>query len=169
MGDAGVSLEQYADLCALMAETGGDTGKEYSIAASNGVSSEDWDSAKEYYTAKMQDPADMGKTAMAFMPLYQAAQARMRGGGEPGSLQMYAKVHAEMSLRKDPFDSSKKLDHMIVIAENGFTHAGWLEMEGYWTPRVGSDQFPEYDPALAMKFRELYQKESDRILGIVRD
>lgn len=169
MGDVKVSLEQYAGLCARMAETGGDTGKEYSIAGSEGVSVEDWERAKEFYTARMQDPADMGKTAMAFMPLYQAAQAKMRGGGEPGTLEMYTKVHAEMALRKDPSDPAKKLDHMIVIAENGFTHAKWLEMEGYWTPRVGSDQFPEYDPALALKFRELFQQESDRILGIVRN
>ncbi len=168
MGNISVSLETYANLCALMAETGGDLEKEFAIAAGEGVNREDWTGAKEYYTAKMQDPADMGKTAMAFMPLFQAAQARMRGGGEPGSLEMYAKVHAEMTNRKDPNDPTKKLDHMIVIAENGFTHAQWLEMEGYWTPRVGSDEFPEYDPELAMKFRVLYQKESDRVLGIER-
>jgi hypothetical protein len=169
MGETNVSLETYANLCALMAETGGDLEKEFAIAESEGVGREDWTAAKEYYTAKMQDPADMGKTAMAFMPLFQAAQARMRGGGEPGSLEMFAKVHAEMTHRKDPNDPSKKLDHMIVIAENGFTHAQWLEMEGYWTPRVGSDEFPEFDPELALKFRELLQKETDRVLGIVRD
>ena len=111
----------------------------------------------------------MGKTAMAFMPLFQAAQACIRGGGEPGSLEMYARVHAEMIHRKDPVDPSKKLDHMIVIEENGFTHAEWLEMEGYWTPRVGSDEFPEFDPVLALKFREFIQMEADRINGIVRE
>ncbi len=168
MPEVNVSLETYANLCASMAETGGDLEKEYAIADAAGVSREDWTKAKEYYTAKMQDPADMGKTAMAFMPLFQAAQARARGGKEPGSLEMFAKVHAEMTHRKDPADPSKKIDHMIVIRENGFTHAQWLEMESYWTPRVGSDEFPEFDPELAMKFRELLQKETDRVLGIVR-
>ena len=168
MGEVNVSLETYANLCALMADTGGDVEKEFAIADKEGVDRQDWLDAKEYYTAKMQDPADMGKTAMAFMPLFQAAQARMRGGGEPGSLEMFAKVHAEMTHRKDPDDPSKKLDHHIVIEENGFTHAQWLEMESYWTPRVGSDEFPEFDPELAMKFRELLQKETDRVLGIVR-
>jgi len=169
MDEVNVTLEKYAILCALMADTGGDIQKENDIALAQGVSPGDWKDAKEYFTAKMQDPADMGKTAMAFMPLFQAAQADMRGGGEPGSLEQYTKVHAEMALRKDPADPSSKIDHLIVIAENGFTHAEWLEMEGYWTPRVGSDEFPEYDPALAMKFRELFQKEADRINGIVRD
>lgn len=168
MEDINVNLETYATLCALMADTGGDEAKELSIAEAKGVNQDDWFAAKEYYTAKMQDPADMGKTAMAFMPLFQAAQASIRGGGEPGTLEMFAKVHAEMTNRKDPDDPSKKLDHMIVIAENGFTHAQWLEMESYWTPRVGSDEFPEYDPELARKFAELLQKETDRVLGIVR-
>ncbi len=168
MGEVSVTLEMYADLCALMADTGGNIEEENRIALSKGVEPADWNEAKDYYTAKMQDPADMGKTAMAFMPLYQAAQARMRDGGEPGTLEIYTRVHAEMALRKDPDDPSKKLDHMIVIAENGFTHPQWLEMEGYWTPRVGSDEFPEFDPLLARKFAELYQKEADRILGIIR-
>ena len=169
MDEVKVTLEQYARLCALMADTGGEIEKENSIALSEGVSPEDWKNAKDYFTAKMMDPADMGKTAMAFMPLFQAAQASIRGGGEPGTLEQYTKVHAEIALRKDPSDPLSKIDHMIVIAENGFTHAEWLEMEGYWTPRVGSDEFPEFDPVLAMKFRELFQKEADRINGIVRD
>jgi hypothetical protein len=169
MGETNVSLEKYAELCALMADTGGDVEKENSIALAEGLNPEDWKEAKEYFTAKMQDPADMGKTAMAFMPLFQAAQAGIRGGGEPGSLEQYTKVHAEMALRKDPDDPSRKIDHMVVIEENGFTHAKWLEMEGYWTPRVGSDEFPEFDPVLAAKFSELFQKEADRINGIVRD
>ncbi len=169
MGDGDVTLEMYAELCALMADTGGDIEKENQIALSKGVNPENWKEAKEYYTAMMQDPSDMGKTAMAFMPLFQAAQTSIRGGGEPGSLEMYARVHAEMIHRKDPDDPSKKLDHMIVIEENGFTHPQWLEMEGYWTPRVGSDEFPEFDPELAMKFRELIQMEADRINGIVRE
>lgn len=103
-----MTLEKYAELCALMADTGGDIEKENSIAQKEGVSPVDWKEAKEYYTALMQDPSDMGRTAMAFMPLFQAAQAGIRGGGEPGSLEQYTKVHAEMALRKDPGDPSKK-------------------------------------------------------------
>ena len=119
MDEVNVTLEKYAILCALMADTGGDIQKENDIALAKGVSPGDWKDAKEYFTAKMQDPAD----------------------------------------------PSSKIDHLVVIAENGFTHAEWLEMEGYWTPRVGSDEFPESDPVLALKFRELFQKEADRLNG----
>ena len=163
---AGVTLEQYADLCALMGDTGGDVEKENAIAAEHGVSAEHWKEAKDGFTARMSDPADMGKTAMAFMPLYQEAQARMRGGGEPASLEVYTKIHAEMALRKN--DAGNKLDYNIVLAEHGYTHQSWLEVEGYWTSRVGAPDMPNWDPEQGQKFRELMQKESDRILGIER-
>lgn len=161
-----IPLEQYADLCALMADTAGDVAREHAIAAEHGVSTADWDASKTGYTAQMSDPADMGKTAMAFMPLYQAAQAKMRGGGEPCSLETYAKVHAEMAYRKGA--DGQKIDYNLVLAEHGYTHQSWLECEGYWTPRVAGGYDPSYDPAQAARFAALVQEESDRIFGATR-
>lgn len=168
MSETVVTLEKYAELCAMMADTDGDESLELKIAAGEGVSAEDWRASKDFYTQKMQDPSDMGKTALAFMPLYQAAQARLRGGAAPGSLELYTRVHAEMAYLKDPNDSSKKVDHMKIIADNNFTYPEWLEIEGYWTPRVASDTDPKFDPEQATKFRELMQVEADRIMGIER-
>ncbi len=170
----GVSLEKYAELCALMADTGTDEEKQNSIAEANGVKTEDWKAAKDGYTKRMMDPADMGKTAMAFMPLMQAAQAKARGGAEPCTIEVYAKVHAEMALRKDPADPGKKIDYMVVLQENGFTQPKWLECENYWTPVVTTDpKLPaemqqRFNPEKGAKYAELIQKESDRILGITR-
>lgn len=170
----GVSIEKYADLCAMMADTGGDVSKENAIAEMNGVSAADWAAAKAGFTAKMSDPADMGKTAMAFMPLFQAAQAKARGGAEPGSLEDYTVIHAEMALMKDPADPTKQIDFMQVLNNHNYTHAKWIEMESYWTPVVSLDEkLPDamkarFNPEKATKFRELMQKESDRIQGIVR-
>ena len=166
-----ISIELYADLCAQMAETGGDVNKENAIAGAAGVSASDWADAKKYFTAKMSDPADMGKTALAFMPLYQAAQAKARGGAEPCTLEFYTKVHAEMALRKDA--AGNKLNFMIVLAENNITQPKWLECEGYWTPIVGAPEIlgqpnPKFNPELNMKFKVLMQAEADKIHGIKR-
>jgi hypothetical protein len=166
-----ISLEKYADLCALMADTAGDVNKENAIAESHGVSPADWLEAKTGYTTKMSDPADMGKTAMAFMPLYQAAQARARGGKEPCTLEFYTKVHAEMAFSKDVTGAKK--NHHLVLAENGTHHQAWLECEGYWTPQVGAPTIlgqpnDKFNPELSAKFAALMQKESDRIAGITR-
>jgi hypothetical protein len=166
-----IPLEQYAELAALMADTGGDEAKEFAIAAAHGVSADAWTASKAGWTAKMSDPSDMGKTALAFMPLYQAAQAKARGGAEPCTLDMYAKIHAEMAHRKDPLGN--KIHYMLVLAEHGMAQPLWLECEGYWTPRVGADTIlgepnPKFDPEQAQRFRALMQQESDRVLGIVR-
>ncbi len=169
----GVTLQKYAELCALMADTAGDESKEIAIAEANSVSAADWKGAKQGYTAKFSDPSDMGRTAMAFMPLLQAAQAKARGGAEPCTIEMYAKVHAEMTSMKDPNDPTKKIDYMVVLTNNGFTHPKWLECENYWTPMVINDTSkPElnvrFDQASSDKFKVLLQKESDRVNGIVR-
>lgn len=166
-----IPLEQYAELAALMADTAGDESREFAIAAEHGVSAEEWTASKAGWTAKMSDPADMGKTAMAFMPLYQAAQSKARGGAEPCPLETYAKIHAEMAFRKDPLGN--KIHYMLVLAEHGMPQPLWLECEGYWTPRVGADTIlgqpnPQFDPEQAQRFRAMMQTESDRVLGIVR-
>jgi len=166
-----IPIEKYADLCALMADTGGDVAKENAIAQAHGVTAAEWAESKAGYTARMSDPKDGGKTALAFMPLYQAAQARARGGREPCTLEFYTKVHAEMAFSKDALGNKK--NHHLVLAENGTHHQAWLECEGYWTPLVGAPMIlgqpnPMYDPQLSAKFAALMQKEADRIHGIKR-
>ena len=166
-----ISIEQYAELCALMADTGGDVAKETAVASAHQVSAEQWQEAKKHYTAKMSDPADMGKTAIAFMPLYQAAQAKARGGKEPCTREFYTKVHAEMALKKDAMGN--KMNHHLVLAENGTHHQAWLECEGYWTPIVGAPEIlgvknDKFNPELQKKFAAMMQSEADRINGIKR-
>jgi hypothetical protein len=158
-----ITIETYADLCAQMADTDGDEAKEQAIAATHGVAAPLWFEAKAYYTAKMTDPNDMGRTALAFMPLYQAAQARLRGGTPPCTLEVYTRVRAEMAYRKDRLGN--RVNYHLVLAENGFSHPGWLECENYWTPRVASNADPKFDIGQSMRFRELMQTESDRLFG----
>jgi len=166
-----IAIEKYAELCALMADTGGDVAKENALAEAHGVSPAEWQASKTGWTAKMSDPSDMGKTALAFMPLYQAAQAKARGGKPPCTLEFYTKVHAEMAFLKDPMGN--KMNHHLVLAQNGTHHQAWLECEGYWTPIVGAPEIlgapnPKFDPAQKAQFAALMQAEADRINGIKR-
>jgi len=158
-----ITIERYADLCVQMADTGGDEAKEFAIAATHGVSMPLWTEAKAYYTAKMSDPNDMGRTALSFMPLYQAAQARARAGKEPCTLEVYTRVHAEMAYRKDRLGN--RINYHLVLAEHGFNHTAWLECESYWSPRVASNADPKFDLAQSVRFRELMQSESNRLFG----
>ncbi len=159
---AGVTLEQYARLCAAMADTGEDEARQLEIAAAAGVSADAWRQARDGFTAKMQDPADMGKTAGAFMPLYQAAQAEARGGGPPCSLELYAKISTAYSYEQDA--DGNQVPPEQIFARHGISAAKWNEYTGYWTPKVNDPA----DPAAA-EFRTLVQAESDAIFGIHRN
>ena len=76
-----------------------------------------------------------------------------------------------MAFLKDPMGN--KINHHLVLAQNGTHHQAWLECEGYWTPIVGAPTIlgqpnPKYDPGQAQRFAVLMQAESDRIHGIRR-
>ncbi len=163
-----IAIEKYAELCALMADTAGDEQREFAIAAAHDVSEAEWLESKTAWTARMSDPADGGKTALAFMPLYQEAQARARGGAEPCTLEFFAKVHAEMSFRLDA--AGNKRDHHLVLADNHIEHHRWLECEGYWTPIVGAPTIlgepnPKYDAARSQEYQALLEQERVRVTG----
>lgn len=158
---SGVSLEKYAELCAAMAKTGEDTAAQVRIAAEAGVDADAWESAKQGWTARMQDPALEGKVAHAFYPLYQKAQSAARGGAEPMSLEQYTRAVAEYSFEKDA--DGNRVPTETVLARYGHTVTSWAEVTGYWTPKVNDPA----DPACA-SFKGLMQQESDRIFGIDR-
>ena len=66
---AGVSLEKYARLCALMSKTQPhETDKHAAIASENGVNGESWEAAKSGWTAMMMNPAHALAIQQVFMP-----------------------------------------------------------------------------------------------------
>ena len=158
---AGVSIEKYAELCARMMDTGTDTAAQEAIAAEQGVDAASWNAAKDGWTARMQDASNMGKVAQAFMAVYQAEQARLRGGAPPSTLAEYATIHAAIAWEKGPDGSPLGLD--AVLARSGLSVTRWGEINGYWTPKVNDPA----DPA-AGEFRQRIQEESDRLHGITR-
>lgn len=160
---ADVSLEKYAELCALMADTNHDESKEIAVAEANGVSGAQWLEAKQGWTDRMmEDAKKTGKLAQAFMPIYQGKQSELRGGAEPMDLETYARIAAEVSFLKD--ESGATIPHEVTLARYNLNVTKWGEISGYWVPKVNTPGDPS-----ATKFRELMQKESDRIFGIVRD
>src|SRR5262245_24925270 len=85
----GISLERYADLGAAIADFMDNPKKVAEVIASEGVRLEDWEAAKNGWTGRMQDMSLMGRVAMAYMPLYQAALAKRKGGQATASYEDY--------------------------------------------------------------------------------
>ncbi|MEZ4235147.1 MAG: hypothetical protein R3F59_03090 [Myxococcota bacterium] len=159
---AGVSLEQYATLCVAMADTGEDKAAQARIAAEHGVDEASWNEAMTGWTARMQDPALQGKVSHAFVPLFQAAQAAKRGGKEPETLEIYAKVVAGCMHERDA--AGNKPEPHTVFGRYGHTQASWNEVTAYWAPKTMDPADPTHP-----KFAQLLQDEADRILGIDRN
>jgi hypothetical protein len=61
-----LTLEQYASIYLPMVTAGGNAQQEQEICTSHGYTLAQWQEAKDFYTAKMMDVNDGGKTAMAF-------------------------------------------------------------------------------------------------------
>jgi len=158
----GISLEKYAKIIVMMSDCGEDAEACDRIAENEGFSKENWKAAKDGWTVKMSDPSDMGKTAMAFMPLYQEELSKKNADKEPISLEEYTRIHSDMALRKDPHDQTKKINHEDVLKENNISVTKWGEYSSYWTPKVS------VAGELHDKFAAFTQQNSDRILGIKR-
>src|SRR5215510_3186308 len=94
----GISLERYADLGAAIADANDDRAKIAEIIKGEGVAQADWDAAKKGWTARMQDMSLMGRVATAFMPMYQAALAKKRGGKATASYEEFVGVSAAIKV-----------------------------------------------------------------------
>jgi hypothetical protein len=146
---AGISLEAYADLCALMKDTGTDLDTQAAIAAQHGHTREAWEAAKDGWTARMSDPATAGAVATTFMPLYQAALART-GPAKTATFEEYARMSA-MVQAGVPFET--------MYAEFGITGAEWSQISTEWVQRLTTDQ------ALAARFGEAVAAERAKLQG----
>src|SRR5689334_17555616 len=94
----GISLERYAELGAVIADIMNDPQAVAKAIQAEGVSPHDWEAAKTGWTARMQDMSLMGRVAMAYMPLYQAALAKRKGGAARVSYEDFVAVSAAIKV-----------------------------------------------------------------------
>jgi len=144
---AGVSLEAYAELCALMKDTGTDTDQQAAIAAQHGHSSEAWEAAQKGWPDRMSNPATAGTVAIAFMPLYQAALAKS-GPVKTATFEEYARMSAMVQMGV-PFET--------MYAELGITVAEWSQISTAWVDTL------THDPALGSKFGDAVAAERAKL------
>jgi hypothetical protein len=144
---AGISLEGYAELCALMKDTGTDTDRQAAIAAEHGHSREAWEAAQQGWTERMSDPVTAGTVAVAFMPLYQAALAKA-GPAKTATFEQYVRMSAMVQARV-PFET--------MYAEFGITGAEWSQISTTWVDTL------THDNALASTFGDAVAAERAKL------
>lgn len=76
---AGISLERYAQLAALMAEFDGDLDACTRIAREQGVGEQDWQVAMAGWNRRLADPANSASVAIKYVECYRSEVAKLRG------------------------------------------------------------------------------------------
>jgi hypothetical protein len=153
---AGVGLEQYASIRGASPEEA----DEPRIARERGLTDEAWAEASAGWAARLADPELRAEVARLYVPPWSAARAA-RLGGEPASLERYARVIAEYAFVKDEDGRQLPLDHVLQVF--GYDRRTWSAITSYWTPKVNDQADPSCE-----RFRERMQAESDRIFGLER-
>jgi hypothetical protein len=146
---AGISLESYAELCAVMKDTGTDTDRQAAMAADRGHDRAAWEAAKVGWTERMSNPATAGAVATAFMPLYQAALAKT-GPARTATFEEYVRMSAMVQMGV-PFET--------MYAQFGITGADWSQISTAWVDRLTHDQ------ALASRFGDAVAAERAKLQG----
>ena len=157
---AGVTLEKYAKLCALMSKTQPEeTEKHTQIAAENGVSSANWETAKESWTKMMTNPTEAMAVQQIFMPEYQKTLEGMSNGIAPITLEKYAKIKTALIFEKDNQGNKKTAEE--VLRQFGYKTTEWSTIEVYWTSRVAKDEHNR----VADNYKEEYGKKFNALMN----
>ena len=125
----GIDLERYADLAAAIEGKEQDKAEVARIMGEEGVQVADWEAAVTGWTARMQDMSLMGRVATAYMPLYQAALARRKGGNASLSYEDFAAVSAAI----------KVFGFEGAIHACGISQSEWGQAASDWTTRMGQE------------------------------
>jgi hypothetical protein len=149
----GITLKMYAEILVKTINAKDDSEEYRKIIEKEGILYSDWKKAKKEWDDIMNDPNDNGYITSLFMPLYQTAiENNLRKKG-PCSLEKFAKVHCELTNRREKGDPLKQVEYETVLSENGFTVSDWEYCNSFWLIRVG---MPNY----RKKFSELLNKYS---------
>lgn len=156
----GISLERYADLGAATADVLDDQAKLAEVLASEGVGATDWDAAKKGWTARMQDMALMGRVATAYMPLYQAALARRKGGQATASYDDFVAVSAAI----------KVFGYEPALAACKVKASDWTEVSTHWTSTMSREmmQYAGHSNAVAQEEARLRSGAAPRRIEVKR-
>lgn len=127
----GISLEQYAELSAAVTDCVNDPEACAKIVEGKGVSRADWEAAHKGWLARMQDMALMGRVAIAYGPLYNAALAKLKGTVDCSFEDYIALAGARKALGEQRFNAQYQIDN-----------ATYYQLAGTWNNRFPTD--PRY-------------------------
>lgn len=156
----GISLERYADLGAAIADFMNDQARVAAVLAQEGINPADFEAAKAGWTARMQDMSLMGRVAMAYMPLYQAALARRKGGQAQASYEDFVGVSAAI----------KVWGPQVGLDACGVSMSDWSEVAGHWNQTMAQNmgQYAGHHGLVGQEEARLRAGGQPRRMNVVR-
>jgi hypothetical protein len=155
---SGITLERYAELGAEVADSINDQEACVRIVEAQGVSRADWEAASKGWLARMQDPALMGRVAMAYMPLYQAALARKKGTVDVSFDDYVALCGARAALGAPRFAAQYSLDDTT-----------WTQIAGAWSAKIPTDtRYMMYGMQVEQEANRIRQGGAPKPVSITR-
>jgi hypothetical protein len=124
------------------------------------VNPADFEAAKAGWTARMQDMSLMGRVAMAYMPLYQAALARRKGGQAQASYEDFVGVSAAI----------KVWGPQVGLDACGVSQSDWAEVAGHWTQTMAQNmgQYAGHHGLISQEEARLRAGGQPRRMNVVR-
>lgn len=142
----GISLERYADLGAELDGITDPTEQVKKVGAL-GVAAQDWEAAKQGWTARMSDMSLMGQVATRYMQLYNQAIAAKKGVTS-ASFEDWCAVSAAIQV----FGVEGALNHYKL------SQADWTTISAHWTTELTRDPMN-----LGMRRNQLQEQEAGRL------
>jgi hypothetical protein len=144
----GISLERYAELGADVSDFVNDQEKCAQIVEARGINRADWQAAVAGWTARMQDMSLMGRVAMAYMPLYQAALAR-KGPVAQASYEDFVTLSAAI----------KAWGYEGMCQAYRMSQTQWTQVAGFWNDSMARE------PMRYMSHHQFVEQEAARLRG----
>jgi hypothetical protein len=159
---AGISLEQYAELCVKMKDCGGDLEVCARIAGENGVDRATWEAAMNGWNGRMQDPTTAGQVAMAYMPIYQAALAKFGGPPATATLEEYIEMSALINTDTQA-PNRRPTEFDAMYARFNIDVQKWSQISTYWVDKLTKD--PALGSDYGNKVRARVKELDEEFLG----
>lgn len=156
----GISLERYAELGAEVSDHVNDPDACAKIVEQHGVSRADWEAASAGWIARMKDMSLMGRVAIAYMPMYNAALAKKKGTVDVSFEDFCTLAGARAALGGERFNATYQLDD-----------SSWTLIASAWTmQRMPQDpmRYQMYGTMVEQEMMRIQQGGAPKPVNIVR-
>ncbi|HSN97129.1 MAG TPA: hypothetical protein VLS89_02490, partial [Candidatus Nanopelagicales bacterium] len=144
---AGLSIEQYAEICAEIADAPHDPDRAAQALAPRGITRADWETARSGWIARLQDLSLGGAVAARYLPAYHGALEQRRGPAPLITFEDYAAICGE----------AMASGLTVTLLRIGLVTTRWSQITFHWNATIARE------PARFLPFMAMVEQEAARL------